>query len=66
MARFSLEIAFGNTPAPSVAQFYEVRLKAAEAKIKEQELELQMLRSRVNTGTPRIRPIGGAQLPNFG
>ncbi len=65
MAHFSLELAFGGTPAPSVAQFYEVRLKAAEAKIKEQELELQMLRSRVNTGNPRIRP-GGAQLPNFG
>ena len=66
MARFSLEIAFGNTPAPSVAQFYEVRLKAAEAKIREQELELQTLRSRVNVGAPRFKPVAEAQLPKFG
>ena len=66
MARFDLSIAFNDTTPSAVARFYEVRLKAAEAKIREQEQELQELRSRVNVGAPRFKPVAEAQLPKFG
>ncbi len=63
MARFDLSIAFNDFEPRAVARFYEVRLQAAEAKIRSQEQELQELRSRLNVGNPRFV---GAQLPKFG